>query len=212
MIDLKNKLIVIGFVLTLLGITMTGVINKPRVEASMVAQKSVSSNKSVEKSFFRNSIYFQAQGDYPFLLEADIIELSYGALIKFFKPKKGIIYQKKGSKVSYKAQSGQLDQKDRILFLNHKVSIKADGTNLSSEKLKYFFDTMKLEASKKVKTTTYAKKTKDRVFIKADNFLSYGKKKTNIQIYQGRVVGKVKRRRAYEESLSFKTNKLTFFY
>ena len=145
--------------------------------------------QSVEKSFFEIQSIFKPR-DYPFLLEADIIELSYGALIKFFKPK-GIIYQKKGSKVSYKAQSGQLDQKDRILFLNHKVSIKADGTNLSSEKLKYFFDTMKLEASKKVKTTTYAKKTKDRVFIKADNFLSYGKKKTNIQIYQGRVVGKV---------------------
>ena len=118
MMDLKNKLIVIGFVLTLLGITMTGVINNPRVSPSMMTQKSVTSREPIEKSYFRNSIYYQHQGQHPFLLEADFIELDYGLFIKFLKPK-GKVFQRKGSKVSYKAESGYLDQKKRILYLGY---------------------------------------------------------------------------------------------
>ena len=167
MIDLKNKIIVIGFVLTLLGITMTGVINKPRVDVSMVTQKSISRGKSAEKSLFRNSIYYKYQGEYPFLLEAEVIELEYGFSIKFLKPK-GRIFQKKGREVSYKAQSGHLDQKKRILFLRGKVSVESDNTKLHSEKLKYFFDSLRLEATKKVRTRTFTRKTGDRVIIKAN--------------------------------------------
>ena len=208
--DLKNKLIVIGFVLTLLGITMTGVINNPRVSPSMMTQKSVMSRESIEKSFFRNSIYYQYQGQHPFLLEADFIELDYGLLIKFLKPK-GKVFQKKGSKVSYEAESGYLDQKKRVLYLEKSVFLKSKNTRLNSEKLKYSFDSMRLEATNKVKTRTYARKTSDKVFINANKFVSYFKNEVNIHLYVGNVTGKVKRKRLYEDSLSFKSNRLTFF-
>ena len=210
MMDLKNKLIVIGFVLTLLGITMTGVINNPRVSPSMMTQKSVSSGESVEKSFFRNSTYYQYQGQNPFLLEADFIELDNGLFIKFLKPK-GKIFQRKGSKVLYKAQSGHLDEKKKILYLENSVFVKSKNTRLDSEKLKYLFDSMRLEATTEVKTRTYARKTGDRVFINANKFVSYFKNKANIHLYRGNVTGKVKRKRVYEDSLSFRSNRLTFF-
>ncbi len=208
--DLKNKLIVIGFVLTLLGITMTGVINNPRVSPSMMTQTSVSRRESVEKSFFRNSIYYQHQGQRPFLLEAEFIELDYGLFIKFLKPK-GKIFQKQGSKVSYEAKSGFLNEKENVLFLEDSVLVKSKNTRLNSERLKYSFDSMRFEATTKVKTRTYARKTGDRVFINANKFVSYFKNKENIHLYLGNVAGKVKRKRIYEDSLSFKSNKLTFF-
>ena len=208
--DLKNKLIVIGFVLTLVGITMTGVINNPRVSPSMVTQKSVSSRKSIEKSFFRNSTYYQYQGENPFFLEADFIELDDGTFIKFLKPE-GEIFQKKGSKVSYKALSGYLDERERALYLEKSVFVKTKNTQLESGSFKYSFGSMKSEATNKVKTRTYATKTGDRVFINANKFFSYLKNKANIHLYVGKVTGKIKRKRVYEDSLSFKSNKLTFF-
>ena len=208
--DLKNKLIVIGFVLTLVGITMTGVINNPRVSPSMVTQKSVSSRKSIEKSFFRNSTYYQYQGDNPFFLEADFIELDDGMFIKFLKPE-GEIFQKKGSKVSYKALSGYLDERERMLYLEKSVFVKTKNTQLESGSFKYSFDSMKSEATNKVKTRTYSSKTGDRVLINSNKFFSYLKNKANVHLYVGRVTGKIKRKRVYEDSLSFKSNKLTFF-
>ena len=67
-----------------------------------------------------------------------------------------------------------------MFFLEDSVLVKSKNTRLNSERLKYSFDSMRFEATTKVKTRTYARKTGDRVFINANKFVSYFKNKIYI--------------------------------
>jgi len=145
MMDLKNKSILIGFVLMLLGITMTGIKKKIRADKLMSIKKNSSSGQFDEKSLFKDSHYYvKNKGERPFFLRAKIIVTDPKKKEISFEMPRGTIYQKKGERVFYQADRGHLDQKQDILFLNKKVKINTNSSILKSKKFRYFFPKMKL--------------------------------------------------------------------
>jgi lipopolysaccharide export system protein LptA len=61
-----------------------------------------------------------------------------------------------------------------------------------------------------VKTKIYSLKTGDKVFIDSQKFVFLGNKYETF-IYSGKVRGRIKRKRMYEEGLSFNSKKLYFY-
>lgn len=208
--DLKNKSILIGFVLMLLGITMAGIKKKIRADKLMSIKKNSSSGQFDEKSFFKDSYYYvKNKGERPFFLRAkNIVMNPKNKEISFVMPR-GTIYEDKGEKVFYQADGGHLDQKQDVLFLDKKVKVNTGSSVLKSKKLRYNFPKMKLIALGDVRTRTSSKKTGDKVFIKSLKLVSLGQKK-EIYVYSGKVRGTIKRKRVYEESVHFNSNNLNF--
>ena len=211
MMDLKNISILIGFVLMLLSITMTGINKKINVDLFMDIKRNSSLGQLSDKSFFEEAHYYvKKKGDVPFYLNAKKIIMNPGKEeISFVKPR-GAIFQLDSDKFFYEAERGYLDQKKKILFLKSKVKINSVDMELKSENFVYFFSKMKAELQGKVKTKIFSLKTGDKVFIDSQKFVFLGNKQETF-IYSGKVRGRIKRKKVYEEGLSFNSKKLYFY-
>jgi lipopolysaccharide export system protein LptA len=166
-----------------------------------------------DESFFKGVNFYSVEETRPFL-EIESTELSISSnntLVIGFDPR-GIIYRYDKDFVElepihFKSKNSRslLAQKD--IFLDGDVEIKMDSTNLWADKVSILANGEVLNADKNVKTVNTDVLTNDQIIVNS-NFAIYHPKDQFFE-YHENVNGLIKRKRLYEESISFKTDLLT---
>ena len=167
----------------------------------------------VDESFFKNVNYYSIDHSLPFIeLESNELSLSSNdGVVIGFNPK-GIIYRydKSGTELEpiyFQSKNSRALTKTKDIYLTDEVEIKMTDTNLLADKVSILKDGELLNANDHVKTLNTSGKNNDQILVNADSAV-YRPQEQYFE-YRNHVDGVIKRKRLYEESLSFKTDLLT---
>lgn len=175
--------------------------------------KSGPSHDLVDESFFKDVTYYSVDKSKPFL-ELDSNELSISStdgVVIGFNPN-GIVYRyEKNDKplepIYFQAKNSRALLKKKEIYLDKDVEIKMSNTNLSADKISILSNGEVLNATNNVKTLSTVEKTNDQIIVDSNSAI-YRPKEQFFE-YRDNVSGIIKRKRQYEESISFKTDLLT---
>ncbi len=167
----------------------------------------------VDESFFKNVTYYSVENSKPYL-ELESSELSISSIdgvVIGFDPN-GIAYRyEKNDKplepIYFQAKNSRALLKKKEIFLENDVEIKMSNTNLNSDKVSILSNGDILYAYDNVKTLSTIEKTSDQVIVNSKSAVY--RPKEQLFEYKDSVSGEIKRKRQYEESISFKTDLLT---
>lgn len=166
-----------------------------------------------DESFFKVVDYYLVDKSKPALqLEASELTLSkQNTQVLAFNPV-GVIYRRdvngvEEDPINFTSKKARVLSANKELFLHDEVEIKLAHSNLLSNKVTIYNNGNHLEADGNVKTQNTDPKTNDQIFIDSD-FAIYRPKEEFFE-YQKHVKGLIKRKRQYEENVSFTTDLLT---
>ena len=167
----------------------------------------------VDESFFKNVNYYSIYNSRPFLeLESNELSLSSndGVVIGFYP--KGIIYRydKAGTQLEpiyFQSKNSRALTKSKDVYLTDEVEIKMTDTNLHADKVSILKDGELINANQHVKTLNTSSKNNDQILVNANSAI-YRPREQYFE-YRENVEGIIKRKRLYEESLSFKSDLMT---
>ncbi len=167
----------------------------------------------LDESYFLNVTYFSVKNSRP-VLQLDSVELSLSSIdgvVIGFNPN-GIIYRydKSGNPLSpiyFQSKNSRALMKQKEVYLDNDVEIKMDDTNLHADKVTILSNGETLLAYNNVKTISTIQKTNDQILVDSVNAI-YRPKEQFFE-YRNKVSGVIKRKREYEESISFKADLLT---
>ncbi|MGZ3787014.1 MAG: LptA/OstA family protein [Bacteriovorax sp.] len=167
----------------------------------------------VDETYFKNVTYFSVENSRPFL-QLDSKELSISSIdgvVIGFDPN-GVVYRydtngKEQEPIFFQSKNSRALLKKKELFLDKDVEIKMNNTKLTADKVSILSKGDILYAYNNVKTLSNVEKTNDQIMVDADTAI-YRPKEQFFE-YRSRVSGVIKRKRLYEESISFKTDLLT---
>jgi lipopolysaccharide export system protein LptA len=170
---------------------------------------------TIDESYFKNVNYYSVDSSKPFL-ELESTELSISStdgVVIGFDPVGSIYRYEKGTNkplepIYFQSKNARALLKKKEIFLENAVEIKMSNTNLNADKVSILSEGEILNAVNHVKTLSSVEKTNDEVEINSNSAIY--RPKLGTTEYRGNVDGLVKRKRLYEESLSFKTDLLTF--
>lgn len=162
---------------------------------------------SMQESYFKTVQYHVLDKGEP-LFMLDAYELTLNSTIGktfFFKPK-GFAFTGKGQRVDYSGERGVYDQKKEILTLEKDTSVRLPDTDATSDKMIYEVAEDRIHLIGTVKTKTFYVEEGDWIYLDADEAFFWTEARRSS--YLGNVSGEIKRKRVYEDSLSFKSNEL----
>ena len=172
-------------------------------------------HSAVDESFFKDVTYYSIDKSKPFL-QLDALELSISSIdgvVISFNPI-GIIYRyeketdKELDPIYFQSKNSRALLKKKEIFLENDVEIKMTNTNLKAQKVSILSAGEILYAENDVKTLSNVEKTNDELIVNSNSAIY--KPKIQLMEYHGNVDGMIKRKRIYEENISFKTDLLTF--
>jgi lipopolysaccharide transport protein LptA len=170
-------------------------------------------SKEGEESYFKKvSYYLLNQNARTLELKASSLALSNeNKKIISFDPD-GVIYRRDNSgkellPIYFSAKNSRADSAKREVVLQNEVKVISDNSQLFSDNMVIYDNGKILDAKGNVKTLSNDQNTNDKILVNAEEAIY--KPDTQFFEYQKNVDGIVQRKRAYEESLSFKTDKLT---
>lgn len=164
-------------------------------------------NQALQESFFKNIDYYVLKEFDPYLhLNSSEVSMNSVTTRTLFFDPRGKVFSEDGEEVHYSGMKGTFNQKEGELHLDRDVFVSVKDTELRSEFM--VFNTVKgrVDAKGNVKTKSISKQNGDQIYIDADRAISWTKK--NLTEYYNNVVGKIVRKRAYEDQVDFKSNKL----
>ncbi len=180
----------------------------PKVgQSSSQLKGEVGAKKKAQDSFFSIVNYYNLKNQLPFLhLDSSELNISGSSRdILFLKPK-GQTFTKDRKPVNYIAEKGFFKSDSETLFLEGSVDLESSESKIQSESMVYKLSIEMIIAKREVHSKTHSLKTGEDILINADEMESYlGKEKAT---YRGNVSGYIKRRRVYEQAISFKSDKL----
>lgn len=170
---------------------------------------------TVDESFFKFATYYSVENSRP-LLELESNELSISntdGVVVGFDPV-GAIYrfEKNTNKalepIYFKSKNSRAVLKKKEIYLENDVEIKTTNTNLKAQKISILSGGDVLYANNNVKTVSVVEKSNDEILINSNSAVYHPKQE--IIEYHENVDGLIKRKRLYEENISFKTDLLVF--
>ena len=171
-------------------------------------------NETIDESFFKNVNYYSVENSRAFIeLESNELSISNsdGVVIGFNPVGTLFRYEKLTNKplepIYFQSKNSRALLKKKEMFLENEVEIKMSTTNLHADKISILSEGELIHAINHVKTESSVEKTNDQILVSSNNAIY--KPKLGLIEYQGNIEGIVKRKRIYEESLSFKTDLLT---
>ncbi len=166
-----------------------------------------------DESFFKGVSYYSVENSKPFL-QLDSVELSVSStngIVIGFDPVGAIYrYDKNQSELEpiyFQSKNSRALLQKKEIFLDKEVEIKMSNANLKADKVSILSRGEVLYAYKNVKTLNTIEKTNDQIMVNSDNAVYHPK--DQFFEYQGGVNGMIKRKKLYEESISFKADLLT---
>ena len=212
---MKNRqyLIIIFFIAITAGLSVYSYLgNFDNLDINAAATPTPTKDET-DESYFKVVDYYLVDKSKPALqLEATELTLSnQSSLIIAFNPV-GVIYRREDNgesaePINFTSKNARALTVNKELFLEDEVEIKIGTSNLKSNKVTIFNNGKHLEAMGNVKTQSLDPKTNDQILIDSD-FAIYRPKEEFFE-YQKRVKGTIKRKRQYEENISFTTELLT---
>jgi lipopolysaccharide export system protein LptA len=166
-----------------------------------------------EESFFKGVNYYSVENTRPFL-ELDSSELSISStdgLVIGFDPT-GAVYRydkdfKELEPIYFQSKNSRALLSKKEIFLEKDVEIKMSNTNLKADKVSILSKGEILYADNNVQTLSTIEKTTDQILISSDKAIY--RPKDQFFEYRDNVSGVIKRKRVYEESISFSSDILT---
>jgi LPS export ABC transporter protein LptC/lipopolysaccharide transport protein LptA len=159
-----------------------------------------------QETEFINLKYFSVEDSKPALnINADVLKMINNKDLNFQNPQ-GFLFNENGEKLTYDANFGSYLGDKRELSLSGDVSVKNAKGSHESDRL--FYDGKKkfFEATGKVKSVMNDLLTRDSIIVESRSMYSWMNEGKSV--FNGDVVGKVKRRRIYEESFDFMADQL----
>jgi lipopolysaccharide export system protein LptA len=195
-----NIILVFG-VFTLLIIFQSFNVNRINAQKknTLVVQKD-------SETVFNKLNYYSVENSKPQLnINADLLKIINSKLLYFTKPV-GFLVKEDEEKIKYQADKGSYRVSEKILDLEGLVTLVSSKGEHSSDKL--YFDGVKkyIEASGEVSSVMNDVKTSDRIIIESNSMKSWMEEGRSL--FVGDVRGKVSRKRIYEESFDFRSEKL----
>ncbi|MDO9181735.1 MAG: LptA/OstA family protein [Bacteriovorax sp.] len=171
-------------------------------------------NDAVDETFFKDVNYYSVEKSRPFIeLESNELSVStIDGVVIAFDPI-GIIYRYEKESdlalepIHFQSKKSRALLKKKEIFLENDVEIQMSTTNLKADKISILSAGEILYAYNNVKTLSTIEKTSDDILVNSSN-ATYRPKLQLIE-YSGAVNGSIKRKRIYEENISFKTDLLT---
>ena len=208
----RQYTIIVLFVAVTLGVSIYSFF--AHYDNSGVAVKApVADSSDMDESYFKIVDYYLVDKSKPFLkLESTELTLKkQNTEVVAFNPD-GVIYRidEKGVEedpIFFIAKNSRVLTPNKELYLVDEVEIKVAHSSLKSEKVTIFNGGRLLEADGDVRTESMDPKTNDQILI-TSNFALYRPKEQFFE-YKKNVKGKVKRKRQYEESVSFTADDMT---
>jgi LPS export ABC transporter protein LptC len=152
-------------------------------------------------SFFRLK-----EGRPYFNLNAENLEMEeYSERSLFLRPQ-GQVITSQNQVITYAAERGIYEGKKEELNLKDLVSMQTEDSKLTTDTFRYMQKHDKIEARGNVKSRSFSKETKDEIFIDAEELDAYPH--LRLSEYRTKVVGRIKRKRAYEENIDFRSARL----
>jgi lipopolysaccharide export system protein LptA len=202
---MKNKLVIFVFFAGCLGIGFFSQVVNFKTEPFLSNDRKDRDKKANQESYFKNIDYFYHSKAEPSLkLKALDLSIIGGSENIFFIEPVGSAYQNDGTQVDYKAERGKLDKKKKLLELVQSVELTTGEDFYSSDQLSYDLVKDSLKGRGSVKTKNISPTGDETIEVESDIF--FGKPKSKRFTYRGKVSGKVKRKRVYEQGLSFKAD------
>lgn len=163
--------------------------------------------KSMQESYFKKVLYHVNNEKGPlFMLDASELTSNNTINKTFFFDPRGFVFTSRGTRVEYSGKKGVYDQNSEILNLEQETSLKTDTTDAVAEKMVYEVGENRVQMIDNVKTKTFYVEEGDWIYLDADQAFFWTEEKRSK--YAGNVVGKIKRKRVYEDSMEFKSNEL----
>jgi lipopolysaccharide export system protein LptA len=173
----------------------------------------VEKNNDMDETYFTGVDYYLLEKGKPFLrLESTELTISkQNTEVVGFNPD-GIIYRRdeKGVEedpIYFTSKNSRIFTANQELILQQDVNIRVANSILDSDKVTIFNGGRHLQADGNVRTSTVDLKTNDQILI-TSNFALYRPKEQFFE-YKKNVKGTIKKKRQYEESVSFTTDLMT---
>ena len=170
-------------------------------------------SKENEESYFKKVSYYLLNQNFRTLeLKASSLALSNeNKKIISFDPD-GVIYRRDNTgkemlPIYFKAKNSKADSARKEVLLQDEVHVTSENSQLFSDNMIIYENGKVLDAKGNVKTLSNDQKTNDKILVNANEVIY--RPDTQFFEYQKNVTGIVQRKRAYEENLSFQTDKLT---
>lgn len=163
--------------------------------------------KSMQESYFKDIFYHLLDEDKPsFQLVAD--ELTINSTIEkiFFIKPVGFTFTKNNERVDYEGHHGFFDQKKEYLVLEKDTVVNMKNTEAKADKFTYDMPQDRVHLINNVKTKTLYEKEGDWIYIDSNEAFFWPEAKRSR--YVGEVSGEIKRKRVYEDNLSFNSYEL----
>ena len=157
---------------------------------------------AIQESFFKGVNYFVVKSNLPFLsLDSSELVISHeSGKTAFFSPV-GLVYTKDREIVRYKAKSGVYQQKESRLELKDNVSLNLKNSDALSDHMEYNLREDRVKLLGNVKASSLFELEGDYVEMISDRAFLWPKDQKSQ--FLGKVKGKIKRKRVYEENLEF---------
>ena len=202
MINLKSAIITVSFAVGTVAMVTSAIgIKRGDDSASNLLDVEI-----VEESILEKMNYFSLdQGRKVVSLSADSLRI-VGQRDLYFTAPDGLLYNENGDKIAYKAREGEFKNKRKELALDGDVKLSSPEGNYSAQNLYYNGSKGFLEARGNVQANVVDKTTNDQLRITSNYMNSWMKEERSLFI--GDVKGKLSRKRAYEGSFTFSSEKM----
>lgn len=138
-----------------------------------------------------------------FYLKASGLDITGNNQSQFIDPI-GETISKDGIPVYYQSKFGDVNNETEVFHLKEEVKINYKTMELKSAEANYYKKEERFHAFNTVETSSFSEKTKDKIFIWADEVMSWPNRE--FARYTGSVRGRLDRAKAYEPGVSFSSN------
>ena len=204
-LDFKFSASIVGFIFFCLGILFLS----KMVERDEYFENENKKNltNELQDSFFTQPIIYKLKGrEKDFVLNASEMTITDNQNKFIFFDPIGSIFTTAGDEVLYKGKRGLYTQNNENLILEEDVEFTKPDSIIVGDRLNYMFPIDFVLATGNVMTNSWDLKTKDNVIVHSEELRAYPK--AGRSEYRGNVVGKLKRKRPYEDGVDFWTDQL----
>lgn len=208
MIDIKQKLSIVFFILFCLGVMSLSFFKDWSKNSFLNAGGSTYRHSSLNDSYFKFPVIYILKDFKSFLLlrSEELVQQQDDGKVLLTSPHGTLWTTEERIPLDYTAESGYYIEERQHLYLNRNVELHKQESDdyLLSESLNYSILKDKAIAREDVRSQTISVESKDIIKINSDMAEFYPAQQ--ISIYRGNVNGSIKGQRVYEEGIRFNSN------
>jgi len=165
--------------------------------------------EEINESFFKDVEYFLVEKNKPFIhfTSMDLTMAQKSQKVLAFRPKGRVYSEFNPEGIGFEAFNGVVSLEKKELQLDKDVLVYDDVITIAAQKMLINASNSSLQAYQNISAKYKSKIEQDEISIKSNQMLY--RLNDKFFEFQGSVEGQVKRKKIYEESLSFKTDFLT---